>query len=91
MLNLQDILVAGVPLLLVVIGLVEWVKKINVPSNALPFVSMGIGLVLGSGYQIAENGVPLDFAGWFAVIVFGLAIGLVASGLFDAAKNIVRS
>ena len=90
MLNLQDILVAGVPLLLVVIGLVEWVKKINVPSNALPFVSMGIGLILGSGYQVAENGVPLDFAGWFAVIVFGLAIGLVASGLFDAAKNIVR-
>lgn len=91
MLNLQDILVAGVPLLLVVIGLVEWVKKINVPSNALPFVSMGIGLILGSGYQVAENGVPLDFAGWFAVIVFGLAIGLVASGLFDAAKNIVKS
>lgn len=91
MLNLQDILVAGVPLLLVVIGLVEWVKKVNVPSNALPFVSMGIGLVLGSGYQIAENGVPADFAGWFAVIIFGLAIGLVASGLFDAAKNIVKS
>jgi hypothetical protein len=91
MLNFQDILVAGVPLLLVVIGLVEWVKKINVPSNALPFVSMGIGLILGSGYQVAENGVPLDFAGWFAVIVFGLAIGLVASGLFDAAKNIVKS
>jgi len=91
MLNLQEILVAGVPLLLVVIGLVEWVKKINVPSNALPFVSMGIGLILGSGYQVAENGVPLDFAGWFAVIVFGLAIGLVASGLFDAAKNIVKS
>ena len=91
MLNLQEILVAGVPLLLVVIGLVEWVKKINVPSNALPFVSMGIGLVLGGCYQIAENGVPVDFAGWFAVIVFGLAIGLVASGLFDAAKNIVKS
>jgi len=91
MLNLQEILVAGVPLLLVVIGLVEWVKKINVPSNALPFVSMGIGLILGSSYQVAENGVPLDFAGWFAVIVFGLAIGLVASGLFDAAKNIVKS
>ena len=91
MLNFQDILVAGVPLLLVVIGLVEWVKKVNVPSNALPFVSMGIGLILGGGYQVAENGVPIDFAGWFAVIIFGLAIGLVASGLFDAAKNIVKS
>jgi hypothetical protein len=26
---------------------------------------------------------PVGFTGWFGVIVFGLALGLVASGIYD--------
>jgi hypothetical protein len=75
-------LVAGVPLIFVVLGLVEWVKSFGVKGNAVKVVSMAIGLGLGVGYQLSIA-VPVGFAGWFGVFVFGLALGLVASGIYD--------
>ena len=82
--------VAGVPLLFVVLGLVQWVKSFNVQGNALRGVAMGIGLILGAGYQLAVVGFPANFAGWFAVVVFGLGLGVVASGVYDAGTAIVQ-
>ena len=82
-----EVSVAGIPLLLVVIGVVEYIKGFGVQGNILKGVSMGVGLVFGGGYQIASLGVPADFAGWFAFAVYGLAMGLVASGVYDAVKG----
>ena len=82
-------LVAGVPLVLVVLGLVEWVKSLGLTGVAVKFVSMAIGLVLGIGYQLSIA-VPIGFSGWFDASVFGLALGLVASGIYDAAKNATK-
>jgi hypothetical protein len=83
-----DAIVAGLPLVLVVVGLVEWVKQMGVQGNALRIVSLAIGLVFGIGYQISL-GLPTDFAGWFGAVVYGLGLGLVASGIYDAAADIV--
>ena len=82
-------LVAGVPLVLVVLGLVEWVKSLGLTGNAVKVVSLAIGLVLGIGYQLSLA-VPVGFGSWFTVTVFGLGLGLVASGIYDAAKNAVK-
>jgi hypothetical protein len=41
-----------------------------------------LGLLFGIAYKIAMSGLPINFTGWFTVVVFGLALGLVASG-FD--------
>ena len=84
-----DAIVAGLPLVLVVIGLVEWFKQLGVQGNALRYVSMAIGLVIGIGYQLSL-GMPTDYAGWFGAAVYGLALGLVASGIYDAASDIVH-
>jgi len=84
-----DAIVAGLPLVLVVIGLVEWFKQLGVQGNVLRYVSMAIGLVIGIAYQISL-GLPADFAGWFGAAVYGLALGLVASGIYDAASDIVH-
>jgi len=84
-----DAIVAGLPLVLVVIGLVEWFKQLGVQGNALRYVSMAIGLVIGIAYQISL-GLPADFAGWFAACIYGLGLGLVASGIYDAAADIVK-
>ena len=81
-----SITVAGIPLVLIVLGLVEWVKGFNIQGNALRGVSLVIGLLLGVGYQLSVA-VPMDFAGWFSAVIFGLGLGLVASGLYDAAKS----
>jgi len=84
-----DAIVAGLPLVLVVIGLVEWFKQLGVQGNVLRYVSMAIGLIFGIGYQLSL-GMPTDYAGWFGAAVYGLALGLVASGIYDAASDIVH-
>lgn len=79
--------VAGLPLIVVVIGLVTWVSKAFALQGRQSLItSMLIGLLLGGAYQISQA-VPINFAGWFAVVIYGLALGLVASGIYDTAKK----
>lgn len=82
-------MVAGVPLLFVILGLVAWAKSFGLTGNWLRVVSMAIGLILGSGYLLTK-GFPVEYAGWFAVVVYGLGLGIVASGIYDAGKAIVK-
>lgn len=86
--DFSNAIVAGIPLVLVVIGLVEWIKRFGVQGAALNVASLLIGLVAGIAYQISIA-MPSDFSGWFAAAIYGLALGLVASGLYDAGKSIV--
>ena len=81
----KDVAVAGVPLLAFVLGLVQWIKGFGLQGAAVRALSMGVGLVLGVGYQFSTVP-PVDFAGWFSAAVFGLALGLVASGVYDVAN-----
>lgn len=79
-------IVNGVPLVLVVLGLVEWLKRVGVTGRASLAASLVIGLVLGVGYQVS-TAMPAGFGEWFAAVVFGLALGLVASGIYDATRK----
>ena len=83
----KDAVVAGVPLLALLIGLVQFIKGFNLQGTVVRVVSYVVGLLLGVGYNISVSGVPADFAGWFAVVVFGLGLGLVGSGIYDAANK----
>ena len=85
--DFSNAIVAGIPLVLVVIGLVEWLKRFGVQGAALNVASLLIGLVAGIAYQISIA-MPGDFSGWFGAAIYGLALGLVASGLYDAGKSI---
>lgn len=84
-----DAIVAGLPLVLVVLGLVEWVKRLGLAGKAVVIVSMAIGLALGLAYQVSIA-VPIDFAGWFGAAVYGIGLGLVASGVYDVGKSILN-
>jgi hypothetical protein len=75
--------VAGVPLVLLVLGLVELSKRLGLAGRWLTVASMAIGIVFGAAYMVSQD-VPVDFGGWFAVIVYGLMLGLIASGVYDA-------
>lgn len=74
-------------ILVLVLALVEFGKKFHLVGNAVLALSMALGIVLGVAYQIVETGVPVDFAGWFGYVVFGLIFGLAASGLWDFSKQ----
>jgi hypothetical protein len=82
-------IVNGIPLVTLVIALVEWVKRFGVKGAWLNATSMLIGLVIGVAYWYAQS--PLgSFAEWFGAIVYGLMLGLGASGVYDAAKSAVK-
>jgi hypothetical protein len=94
--------VKGVPLLFVVFGLVEWAKRLTkkdgsqlITGNGLLVLSLFLGLFFGSGFMVMSERPPLSldwyvlFVYWFGVGVYGLAIGLVASGLYDLIKGLI--
>ena len=81
--DISTLLVNGLPLSAVVFGLVEFIKSFGLRGHWLTIASMLLGLAFGVSYQIANAGLPAGFAGWFAVAVFGIMLGLVASGLYD--------
>jgi hypothetical protein len=94
--------VAGVPLVLVIVGLVVWFKSFKrkdgnrlFSGNALLVISMLVGLLLGGGWMITQTRPPagdwyLVYVYWFAVLVYGLAMGIVASGLYEVARSFVE-
>lgn len=82
----KDAVVAGIPLLALIIGLVQVIKGFIVGVKG-KLIAVVMGLLLGGGYELSKFGMPIDFAGWFTVVVFGLAMGVVSFGLFDAANT----
>jgi hypothetical protein len=63
-------------------------KRLGATGKLLTILSMGVGVVLGVLYQ-ASLATPASFAAWFGAAVYGLALGLVGSGLYDAARSAI--
>lgn len=99
-----DAAVSGVPLLFVVWGVVQIFKLFKKPDgeplfsgNLLLILSFIWGLVLGSGYMIFSTRPPLDvldwwpvYGYWFGVLVYGIALGILAAVFWEALKSIVE-
>ena len=83
----STLLVGGIPLMVVIFGLVEFAKTLGLTGKSLTITSMLLGIVFGVAYEVATSGQPANFAGWFAVVVYGLALGLVTSGFYDFVNN----
>jgi len=79
-----DIVVNGINFLALVFGMVEFSKKLKIEGRALTVLSMVLGVIMGVGYQVAQ--MYPEFGKWFGVAVFGLAVGLAASGIYDFAN-----
>lgn len=67
--------------LVLVFGLVEFFKKFGLKGRTLTGASMIIGIVLGVAYQVAQRNEA--FGEYFQIALFGLAVGLAASGVYD--------
>lgn len=85
---LQDS-VLGIPLVGVVLGLVNFASGIGLTGRWKLVFSMITGLVIGFWYHQAQKPAQTSFE-WFSYVFYGLALGLTASGLWDAAKAVVR-
>lgn len=65
----------------VVIGLVQIVKNIGLPSRFAPLTSIALGI----------GALMLDGVVWQAAVVQGIIVGLVASGLFSGSKALLSN
>ena len=86
-LNLTDAIVAGLPLIAIVTGLVQFIKqKLGMTGKAVEVMAISLGTLIGFGYQVYNAAPPVawTFAFVFEAIVFGLAVGLAATGIYDA-------
>ena len=82
MTDFNALLVGGIPLVVVIFGLVEFIKSLGLAGKPLTIVSLALGLIFGLAYQVSVNGIPIAYGGWFEAVIFGLAIGLVTSGFY---------
>jgi len=80
------VLVNGIPLVLVVAGLVSFAKTMGLEGKALLALSLVLGLVFGVVYQLSIA-MPATLAEWFGALVFGLGLGVTTSGLYDLVKR----
>lgn len=85
----KDLVAAG-PVILIVNGIVAWLKKAKVKGTWLTISSLLVGLLLGIAYKYAVS--PLTtFSNWFWAIVFGVILGLIACGVYDAYRNKINT
>lgn len=85
----MDQMVNGIPLVFLVIALVEWIKRFGISGKALNVSSMVVGVIIGIAYWYSQQ--PLvGFSAWFEAAIYGLALGLSASGLYDAARSAIK-
>jgi hypothetical protein len=75
-------LINGIPLIAVIVGLVEFYKRLGLRGRASLAASLLTGTALGLGYALTRQP-PASPAEWFAAAVYGLALGLTACGLYD--------
>lgn len=86
-------IIAGVTAILIpiVIGLVEFLKKLGLNGNGSLIASLVIGLVLGGGYYLAAFGLPTEGWQWFVLALQAIIPGISAAGTYDLSKNLTRS
>ncbi len=76
-----NFVVNPVTLALLILGLVEFVKKFGLSGNKLTLVSAAIGVVLALVYKAAQMWTA--YAPYIELVFFGLAAGLCASGIYS--------
>lgn len=70
-----------VTLALLILGIVEFIKKFGVTGNKLLLISMGVGIVFALIYK-ASMLVPA-ISLYIEIAFFGIAAGLCASGIYS--------
>lgn len=83
--QLPELLIGGIPIILIVFAIVEEVKAWGVDGNILRVVSIVVGFALAVLAQL-QGGLPTDLSGWLVTVVYGVIYGLSASGAYDFMK-----
>ncbi len=78
--DLSNFLVNPVTLALIILGVVEFIKKFGVSGNKLMLVAMAVGIFFALVYKARDFYLPAQ--PYIDVAFFGIACGLGASGIY---------
>jgi hypothetical protein len=84
--DFSDAMIAGIPLALLVLGAVEFVKAMGLKGRVLLIASLVIGTVFGVLYRMSIA-MPVTFVDWLGAAVYGVALGLTATGVYEAMRS----
>lgn len=79
---------AGVLAVPLIIGLVEAAKRMGLEAVWATPLAIGCGLALAVGYEAARQTPGAE--AWLNAILWGLALGLSASGLYSGTKKAIQ-
>jgi ABC-type uncharacterized transport system permease subunit len=78
--DLGNFIVNPLTLALIILGVVEFIKKFGITGNKLLVISMLVGIAFGIIYKLYVLYLPSQV--YIDVIFFGIAAGLGASGIY---------
>ncbi len=79
---------AGVLAIPLIIGLVEAAKRLGMDAVWATPAAVGCGLAISLGYEAARQSPGLET--WLNAVLWGLALGLSASGLYSGTKKAIE-
>jgi len=79
---------AGVLVISLIVGLIEVFKRLGMDSKVAPLAAIALGLLIMAGNQAAN--IAPTFRDWYNVILWGVAAGLMAVGLYSGTKNTLQ-
>ena len=82
--------VFGIPIILLVIGFTYAAgEKFKIQGKWQFLAALVFGLIFGGGYQAGVGSLGYAWFGWFSYAIYGLLMGLIASWLYDAGKDLL--
>jgi len=87
---IQSAAVNTAVLLPVVMALVTLYGKFGIQGRLQLALSLVTGFVLGVAVMIADVGLPTNYTGWVALVIYGLIPGLTATGVYETGKHVAE-
>ena len=79
--DIENFVLNSTTLLIIVFGLVEFVKTFGITGNLLRIISMSIGICLAVIFKLSQ--LYPSWSPWIDLATFGIVIGLTASGIYE--------
>ena len=84
----MEFAIAGVAIIPLVLGLVEFAKKLGLQGNGSLVLSVALGFVFsGIVYAIQSGLIPEVAVPYITLVIVALSGGLGAAGLYDLGKK----
>ena len=87
---IQSAAVNTAVLLPVVMALVTLYGKFGATGRLQLALSLVTGFILGVAVMIADMGLPTNYTGWVALVIYGLIPGLTATGVYETGKHVAE-